>query len=613
MPARKGDLTKYATYFNMSVPGMATQLAIILLLGAVFGIIAAFVIHIGNLGGLLELAVYGLSSGVFVISMPAILTVITIKGMKRSMRMKHAMFAALAISSVYAIFLLVGDVLYLASGIKTIAYLLLLLGNVGVYGYWFFINKLAVGQKKSAALTAAVQPVLNVLFYIPFGNYILDFNVPLAATLVKLCAGMLVFMAVGYAVIYIIDRPAKKQLAISSVALFGSMVSQLLYEFTKDTKILGSGGVKRDVRIDMLALKRGSRLKAVFVKPDLHYGPFANIGGSVITEQLGRHIVSSFKASPFIAHGAVNIDDNPISTTQVEGLNRQIVKRIASIRKSSFKPATGCIGTGKDGQCRSINVRLNSINLLTVTKAPSVTEDISRNMGLRMEKAAASNGASRTILIDAHNSRYESAPKDDLRGIYDDSPYVKMYESAIRHAVRSTGTSKVLFGSSARRLSSLLSGARDLGTGYSSVGIFSSGKRRFCMVYFDANNMLPAFRESVIRHVRERFGIDAELYTTDTHSVNSLAMSASNCLGRYTRAGEILPILDGMIDEALRDLGPVSSAYASSTIRGFKTWGTGSEALITKVGMEIIRMSKRYVPFIVVLGFIVAAWIIYTV
>ncbi|MDE1851807.1 MAG: DUF2070 family protein [Candidatus Micrarchaeota archaeon] len=613
MPARKGDLTKYATYFNMSVPGIVAQLAMVLLLGALFGILAVLIVHIGSLDGILNLSLYGVSSGIFVISMPAILTVITIKGMKRSLRMKHAMFAALAISSAYSLFLLAGYLLYLVTGIQSIAYLLLLLGNVAVYGYWFFINKLAVGQRKSAPITASVQPLLNVIFYIPFGSRILDFNMPIEATLIKLSAGMLVFAAVGYAVIYIIDRPAKKQLDVSSVALFGSMVSQLLYEFTRDTKILGSGGVKRDVNIDILVLKRRSSFKAVFVKPDLHYGPFANIGGSVITEHLGRHIISDFKASPFIVHGAVNIDDNPISTTQVEGLNRQVIDRIASIREGSFRPALGSIGFGRDGQCRSINVKINSVNLLTVTKAPSVTEDISRNMGLRLERAAALNGASRTMLIDAHNSRYESAPPDDLKGIYDGSPYVARYERAIRQSVRARGASKMLFGSSARRLSSLLSGARDLGSGYSCVCVFSSKERKFCMVYFDANNMLPAFRKAVIGHVKDRFGLDAELYTTDTHSVNSLAMSASNSLGRYTRASEVMPILDGMVEEALKDLGPVSSAYVSATVKDFKTWGTGSEALITKVGMDIIRMSKRYVPFIIVLGFIIAAWLIYIV
>ena len=36
------------------------------------------------------------------------------------------------------------------------------------------------------------------------------------------------------------------------------------------------------------------------------------------------------------------------------------------------------------------------------------------------------------MLIDVHNSRYESAGKDELRGIYKESKYVKMYENAIK-------------------------------------------------------------------------------------------------------------------------------------------------------------------------------------
>ena len=68
------------------------------------------------------------------------------------------------------------------------------------------------------------------------------------------------------------------------------------------------------------------------------------------------------------------------------------------------------------------------------------------------------------------------------------------------------------------KMRSLLHGA-DLGHGYSSVGLFDFAGRKFAMVYIDANNMLPGFRNSVIKRIKERYGIDSEIYTTDTHSI----------------------------------------------------------------------------------------------
>lgn len=612
MPKGKRDLVKYTDYFTLEVPGSIVQILIIIGMGLLFGIISTFIVHYNSALKPLYLVLYGASSGVLVISVPALLTALLIKAMKRSMKLKHALFAILVITFFYSLFIVASAALYSLTGDTRLAFVVLLLGNAGAYGYWLFINKLAVGQKKGAILSAAIQPVLNILFYIPLGNYILSFGIPVGTALVKLYAGMVVFLCVGYLALYLIDRPAKRELEISSVALFGAMVGQLLYDFTKDTMVLGRGGVKRDIEIDVAVMK-GRKYKAIFVKPDLHYGPFSSIGGSVVTELLGQQITNAYGATPFVLHGAVNIDDNPISTSQVSAMSKRIMEYIAGMRDGDFERCTGRISNGASGSCRSINIRLNGLNLLVLSRAPRVTEDIDRNVGMHLERIADIREGERTILIDAHNSRYESAPKDELRGIYKGSRYIRQYENAIREAVSKEGSAPVSFGSAARRFSVLLKEKRDLGSGYTSVGVFQCGGRKLCLIYFDANNMLPGFREKIVRHVRRRYGMETELCTTDTHSVNTLAQPASNSLGRHTSAAEILDMLDGMIDDAIRQISPVKIAYGSIKIEDFKTWGPGSQELIEKVGGDIVRISKIAIPFLTVCGFIIAAWIIYVV
>ena len=142
---------------------------------------------------------------------------------------------------------------------------------------------------------------------------------------------------------------------------------------------------------------------------------------------------------------------------------------------------------------------------------------------------------------------------------------------------------------------------------------FGNGNRKFAMIYIDANNMLPGFRSSVMKHIRKRYGMRAELCTTDTHSVNSIAMSARNSLGRHTKPAEIVPVIDRMMEVAIGNMETVKFARGSLTFNKFRVWGTGSEELLNKVGMDIINVGKKVVPLVIVCAYIIAGWIIYII
>lgn len=611
MPPKKRDITKYSNYFMINTPNSQIQAVLILLLGVFAGATASLVVHSGDGTGKLELAAIGASAGILVISVPAFLTLMALKLEKRKMMTKRAMFAVLAISMPYAGFIILNAVLYYFLRNDVLAYVILILSNASIYGYWFMINKVAFGQRRSAIVTSEIQPVANILMYLPFGGYLLNIGVPLNVALAKLFGGMLVFLVMGYTILYLLDRPAKKSLYVSSVQLFSTMVGQWLYDLNADTKILGSGGVERNIRIDVMSLSTKRGYKAIVVRPDMHYGPFGTVGGSIFTELLGNAIVSKYGATPFIIHGAVNIEDNPISTKQVGTMSNRICEFIETLRARGGSDAYGALGFGKDGQCRAINLRINGVNLLTLSKAPSVTEDIDREVGMEFERVA-DMGLYKTMLIDAHNSRFETAPKDDLKGIYKGSRYIGMYENAIRHAVTGSEKARMKLGVSHMKLSKVLHND-DLGKGYTSLGIFGFGKKMFAILYIDANNMLPGFRQAVIGHLKSKYMLDAELCSTDTHAVNSIALTARNSLGRYTRTNEIMPLIDAMVDRALKNMEPVRCSYGSLEFKKFKVWGSNAEELINRVGMDIINVGKHVVPLIIVGAFIIAGWIIYII
>ena len=609
MQPKKRDITKYSDYFTIVIPNSHIQAILILLIGIFAGAVAILIAHYNMGNDTFVLSVIGASSGILVVSVPAYLTVFILKMTNRKMKLKHAIFAVLAISAPYAAFLVGDAVLYYFLGRQVLAYILLILANAGIYGYWLIINKIAVGQRKVAIITAQIQPLLNILLFIPFGGYLLSFGVPVKIVLTKLFAGILVFLAIGYMIIYLLDRPAKKDLYVSSVQLFSTMIGQWLYNLNADTRILGSGGVERDVEVQVMTLTSKKGIKAVIVKPDIHYGPFGTVGGSVFTGVMGNQIVNKYGASPFIMHGAVNIDDNPISTRQVYTMSNKVCEYVDALSKGRKRTPFGNVAIGRDGECRAINVRINKINILALTKAPHITEDIDSEVGMHFERIA-SHDSYKTMLVDAHNSRFETAPEDDLKGIYKGSKYIGKYENAIMQAMASKHSARMKFGSSHMRFSKALHNS-DLGEGYSSLGIFVFGGRRYGILNIDANNILPGFRESVIAHMKSKYKIDMELFSTDTHSVNSIALTAKNSLGRYTKYAEIVPLLDTMMERALKSVEDVKEADGSFTFKNFKVWGPDAEALINKVGMDIINIGKNVVPIIIVAAFIIAGWIIY--
>ena len=609
MPDETRDVTKFTKYFNIPFPSSTAIASLIIIMGALTGIISSLLAHVSADSNPAAFAVSGVSYGIFMLSIPAILTAAVTKALKSKLRLRHALVATLVITINYGIFLMVDSLVFALTSSAAIAYIILILVNAGIYEYWFIIDKVVMHHKRINVLYAAIQPVLNILFYIPVSRYMLDLSVPVESTMIKLWAGMLVFMVFGYIILYVMDRPAKKILRTSGVEIISSMVNQWLYNVIQEVKVYGNPESKRDVNVKVLALKGKEGYKAIFVQPDIHYGPYQYMGGSIATEYIGRSLSYRYKAVPFVLHGAVSIEDNPISTSQIYAMEKRIEKHIDGLSDHAFREAKGSIAIGEDKPCKAISIRIEDMKMLTLTKAPSITEDIDREVGRRLSGLA--GDPSRVMLVDAHNSRYESASKDELRGIQDGSVYISKYENAIAKAISAGKQARSMkFGAAGTNLNYIV-GKRDIGSGFTGVAVFEFGGRRFCLVNFDANNMLPGFREQVLKRIKERYKMDAEVCTTDTHAVNSIALSASNVLGRRTRFSEVSKQIDNMIDKALAEMESVSYVYENLVMSNFNVWGKGSGEAIVKATRDIIRTGKRIVPFLIAAGFIVAAWIIY--
>lgn len=614
MPDEIRDLLRYANYFSKTAPSTERQTYILVLIGIITGIVSVAFTHATTFPQqYFELIVYGGSSGILVVSLPALLTVALLKVMKRRLRLKHIMLATLFSAAFYSMFLVITTAAFALFGSYTAAYIIIILGNASIYAYWLIINKVLMGKQRAATLIAATQPVLNVFLYIPLGKYILNLSLPVGVVLTKLFAGMLIFLAVGYIFLYTLDRPVKREIDMSGVQMFTIMLNELLYNFNPDSSGNFPIGVERNISVDILALRdRSGEKRVMFVNPGIHFGPFSGFGGAVATEHLGNLIHRKYNATPFILHGALNIANNPISTSQVYRVSKHIEGYMSGVKDSWFRPARGGVRIARSGVCKAINLRINDCRMISLTKAPTVTEDIDHRIGGRFRRVASADGK-QAIIIDAHNSRVESASKDELRGVYLGSAHARTFEKAIKDSIQKESMKPLRFGASQLKLEQLIRDKKDLGKGFTSFCVFDFSGKRFGMLYFDVNNILPKMREELISHVRRKYNIGIEVYTTDTHAVNSLALPSSNVLGRHTTIDELLPHIDDLARGALSNMADAYSLNANLTIKKFRVWGEDAEAQITKASRDAIRMAKYVAPFVIAAGFILAAWIIYSV
>ena len=342
MTDRNRDVTKFSKYFAMGVPGVPLQALLLILIGAIAGGSSGLLIHL-NSGRLAYFLEAGIGAGIMIISLPAALTVIIKKASKRRLKLKHAFFGVLVISAVYAVLIISNAAIFALLNKPLIAYLMLIVSNAGIYGYWFIVDRVVMSSKRKPLILAAVQPVLNIFFFLPVGKYILDLDISVLPSLIKLWAGMAVFMCVGYAILFFIDRPAKKAIKMSGVDILSAMVSQWLYNITNEANIFHNLSTKKDIDLKVLAIRGRNGLKAVFAKPSIHYGPFAGAGGSIATEVIGKAIAEKYTATPVVMHGAVNMEDNPINKEQVYKISRSITRAIDEMPQSCFLPATGSI------------------------------------------------------------------------------------------------------------------------------------------------------------------------------------------------------------------------------------------------------------------------------
>lgn len=607
------DLLRFVSIFSKNLPGTFVLLAALLALSLIVGVATVSLMHYDLIHTRFDyIAVNGAITGMILIMLPALMTSIVIKAVKRKMAMKHIIFILIISCLSYSVFILLGSLIYIVTHNTVLPSAIIIVGDASIFGWWFFISKFVLDQKRRAAIVALTQPTLNILLYIPASAFIFSFATPLNILLIKLYAGIAIFMIMSYLIINMFERPVKNSLGISSVDTFSQMIQNWLFDINITIPIKGmqpsATSNKVDVDTHTLLFKRANgSIKSVLFLPEIHYGPTGCVGSSNFPYMLERHAALKYKADAIIMHGAVNEDLNCISMSQFNQVRGALDK---GVREAKLVNGSISYREARAKHAKIGVLGFDGVGLVTLSRAPRITEDFAPEVAALLKKLLYDK-VPKPLLLDAHNSRFESAPNEELEGVKFNSEYMEEYVSAIGKLGKPIGKSKSFkVGTAGVEAYNRLGRPQDLAPGNIAVMLFKFNGFKHAMVHINANNTLPGLREAIIKHIKARYGYRAEVYTTDTHFVNTLKMTASNVLGRTTGFDRLQPIIDEAMRDGLKSMEEVKVYYSKVVMNNFAVWGPNSRERITAVMESVISVARFAVPVIVVGGFLIAGWVI---
>ncbi len=615
MAARKVDgVSARISLFSRTLPNTFTLFILLIFTCLIAGIASEAILLYGSgHGDLGQTLASGVLTGLLALLMPTLLTIVTFKFLKGIMKVRHIIFVSFIGMMVYALFFVLASAILVLIHNVSIANAVALVGDAMLFGWWLFVNKILLGQKTGAVFHSLVQPAINLLLYYVSSNVVFTFYIPFGLLILKLGAGIAIFALISYTILYIFDRPMKKGLGLQGIEMFSEALQNWMFDVDLslyspfDNRKFGTS-ITLETHTLVFKRKKDRSIKCIMFAPELHYGPLGTMGGSNFPYLLERHAESKYKAGMTVAHCAINEDRNPVSASQFNSIRDALDRGVRLAKKITVQGKRLDYYISSKNSATIQKTSIGDFSLITLTRAPRVTEDINDDAAEILRRLFKDKSF---VMLDAHNSRYEGAPQKELHWLTADSPYMRDYMDAIASLGKpSHSTSRFRVGFSSVDAYWELNGPKDMAPGNISCTVFAFNGFKHAMIYVNSNNVLPQIRNMVVEVAKKRFGISAELYTTDTHYVNALQRGASNVLGRYTKSSSFIAIAEKAMKEALSNIEEVDVYYRKEDVENFRIWGTNvRERMITMLD-SAVKTARILVPVLMVGGFILATLIV---
>ncbi|MBI5226224.1 DUF2070 family protein [Candidatus Micrarchaeota archaeon] len=579
----------------VEMPSIRTLAAYLLVVAFVGGFLVRF-LHSGNL---FESVFFGGGEGFWWLFLPAVLTAGLASSMLKKRFFPYSLAASLAAMLVVATMYVIGAAIFRSFNVGL--YSAVLVANALALVVWFMVCRTVLSLKTAKALAlSVVHPIFNLGFLVAWNGFgLVEAGLPVDVstfTLVKfvLSAGILLLALAS--LLYILNAPSKRNFGVTTTDALALFFAQWIHGEKGLEDFLGGFGQTVQTWLGAVVFKRkNGSLKAAFLVPSIHYGPFGNLGSSRLPAVLSDHFKKELHAEAFVFHGLVNHDMNLVHSAQGENVAHEFERLVKSA--SNFS-ASGFLDSKAVGENQVAALGFGRNAMLCITRAPYSTEDFDLATGLALRNLAYRQFDD-ALVVDRHNALTNGEMYDVGSDVYN------RYVDAVAALRPHTGQPLSLgVWSNPMNDFSINDGIGAMGL---KVAIIGYGKATACVVLVDGNNAQPAFRETVCKRL-QGYGFDfVDFFTSDSHSVNSIG-GVHNPVGARVDQAKLLDAIEAAVVNALDDLEPVSAALVSKRV-SVAVMGIQRQAELLSTINAIVSVAKVAAPlvFLVSLGLVLLA------
>ncbi|KLK87264.1 hypothetical protein SZ63_11795 [Methanoculleus sediminis] len=400
-----------------------------------------------------------------------------------------------------------------------------------------------------------------------------------------------VFGMVFVFLIWLIERPLKRAFQISGLNFLNTFIAHLTDGSKNMEDFFREIGEEVYVPQISLFFSRNSGKDVLFTVPNVHPGPMGDVGGG----NLPRILHDTFPEETLVAHGCATHDFNLVSESEIEKIARAVE---ASREGLAYSDTASRPVRVVSGSVSILCQRFGDALLMVSTRSPERTEDLDYSIGMAI-MAEGRCAFSEVAFVDAHNCM-TSVGSPVLPATRIATEYVAAAREGFRVA-RDLPTEPFAIGVSHVRVPF----TREQGFGSLGVQALVTEVEgvRAAYVLIDGNNVARGVREQ-LRAVALAHVDEAEIMTTDTHTVNTI--SGKNPVGYAVPPGEIVPYIEQAVREALADLSGARVGAATASCEGITVFGSQRVSQLASTVNAMLAFIAPLSFMILVLAFLLS-------
>lgn len=335
---------------------------------------------------------------------------------------------------------------------------------------------------------------------------------------------------IAYVAVYLllsaIDRLGKKLYSLPALPLFRAFLLNWVTDENEPLeKFLESMGADADIAVTLLKFD-ADKPKAAIIVPQVHPGPFKNIGSSLLPSLLKREVEKEFGNDVCVPLGILGHELDLASQPQ----NFKIITQVITSAKFEAQAALASpLVRVTEGAATASCQLFGETAFLSFTLAPKTTEDLPQQLGRIVAEEAKKLGLQNAVVVNCHNS---------LTDVIDTDEHVDELQLAASLCLKkAVALPKKSFSVGSASVFPAEFNLKDgMGAGGVTALIVQVENQKTAYIVIDGNNMVPGLREKILDALTA-LGFDAsEVFTTDTHAVTA---SITGSRG-YHPVGEVM-------------------------------------------------------------------------